>query len=191
MLKLDHKEDWAPKNWCFWIVCWRRLLRVPWAARRSNQSFVKEINPEYSLEGLMMKLKFQYFGHPMQRADSLEIPWCWERLRAGREGGDGWMASLTQWTWVWANSGSWWWTGKPGVLQSMGSQRVGHDLVTEQQILGLNQPLEDIWSPKENGGAVGNAGKAKVSRAFSTCQQFSSQVSQWSYLRTSLRSTWL
>ena len=117
----------------FELWCWRRLLRVPWTARKSNQSILKEISPECSLEGLM--LKFQYFGHLMQRTDSLERPWCWERLKAGGEGDDrgwdGWMASPTRWTWVWASSGRWWRTGKPGVLQSMGSQRVGHDWVTE------------------------------------------------------------
>ena len=84
----------------FELWCWRRLLRVPWTARRSNQSILKEICPEYSLEGLMLKL--QYFGHPMQRTDSFERPGCWERLRAGREGDDrgqdGRMASPTQWT---------------------------------------------------------------------------------------------
>ena len=72
MWELDYKEGWVLKNWCFWTVVWRRLLRVLWAARRSNQSVLKEINPEYSLEGLMLKLKFQYFGHLMQRADSFE-----------------------------------------------------------------------------------------------------------------------
>ena len=72
MWQLDHKEGWEVKNWCFELWCWRRLLRVPWAARRSNQSILKEINPEYSLEGLMLKLKLQYFDHLMQRADSLE-----------------------------------------------------------------------------------------------------------------------
>jgi len=85
----------------------------------------------------MLKLKLQYFGHLMQRANSLEKSWCWERLRVKGEGGyrglDGWVASSTQWTWVWANSGRWWRTGKPGMLQSMGSQRVKHDLATEQQ----------------------------------------------------------
>ena len=114
---------------------WRRLLRVPWTARRSNQPILKEISPEYSLEGLMLKLKLQYFGHLMWRTDSLGKTWCWERLKVGGEGGnrgwDGWMASLTQWVWVWVNCGSWWWTGRPGMLQSMGSQRVGHDWVTE------------------------------------------------------------
>ena len=98
--------------------CWRRHLRVPWTARRSNQSILKEINPEYSLEGLMLKLKHQYFGHLMQKTDSLEKPWCWGTLKAGGErdnrGWDGWMASPTQWTWVWVNSRSWWWTARPG-----------------------------------------------------------------------------
>ena len=110
-------------------------LRVPWTARRSNLSILKEISPGCSLEGLMLKLKLQYSGHPMQKADSLERPWCWERLRAGGEGADrgwdGWMASPTQWTWIWVNSRNWWWTGKPGVLRFMGSQRVGHDWATE------------------------------------------------------------
>ena len=117
----------------FKLWWWKRLLRDPWTAKRSTQSILKEINPEYSLEGLM--LKFQYFGHLMRRTGSLEKTLKLERLKAGREGDDrgwdGWMASLTQWTWVWVNSGSRWWTGRPGVLQSMGSQRVGHDWATE------------------------------------------------------------
>ena len=96
---------------------------------------LKEISPEYSLEGLMLKLKLPYLGHLMRRTDSLEKPWCWERLKAGGEGDDrgwdGWMAPLTQWTKVWVNPGSWWWTGRFGMLQSMGSQRVGHDWATE------------------------------------------------------------
>ena len=110
-------------------------LRVPWTARRSNQSILKEISPECSLEGLMLKLKLQYFGHLIKELTYLERPWCWERLKVGEvgddRGWDGWMASLTQWTWVRVNSGSWWWTGRPGMLQSMGSQRVRHDWVTE------------------------------------------------------------
>ena len=107
----------------FELWCWRRLLRVPWTARRSNQSILKEIIPG-CLEGLMLKLKVQYFGHLMQELTLLKRPWCWERLRAGGEGDsrrwDGWMASPTQWTWVWVNSGSWWWTGRPGMLQFWG-----------------------------------------------------------------------
>ena len=118
MWELDYKEGWVPKNWCFWTWCWRRLLRVPWTARRSNQSILKEINPEYSLEELMLKL--QYFGHLIEELSNWKRPWCWWRLRAGGKvedrGWDGWMASLTQWTWVWANSRRWWRTGNPGVL---------------------------------------------------------------------------
>ena len=128
--KAEHQRIDAFELWC-----WRRLLRVPWTARRSNQSILKEISSEYSLEGLMLKLKLQYFGHLMQRTDSLEKAWCWERLKAGGEredrGWNGCMVSLTQWTWVWVNSRSWWWTGRPGILQFMGSQRVRHDWVTE------------------------------------------------------------
>ena len=114
-------ESWTIKNTehqridAFELWCWRRLLRVPWSARRSNQSILKEISPEYSLEGLMLKLKLQYCGHLIWRANSLEKTQCWERLKAGREGDDrgqdGWMASPTQWTWVWASSGRRWRTG--------------------------------------------------------------------------------
>ena len=96
----------------FELWCWRRLLRIPWTARRSNQSILKEISPEYSLEGLILKLKFQYFGHLMWRVDSLEKTLMLGGLGAWGEGDDrgwdGWMASLTRWTWVWVNSRSWW-----------------------------------------------------------------------------------
>ena len=119
-------ESWTVKKAecqridAFELWCWRRLLRVPWIARRSNQSIQNEISPEYSLEGLMLRLKLHYFGHLMRRTDSLEKTWCWERLRAGGEGDDrewdGWMASPARWTWVWVNSGSWWWTGRPVML---------------------------------------------------------------------------
>ena len=115
----------------FELWCWRRLLRVPWTARRSNQSILK-ISPGCSLEGLMLKLKLQSFGHLMRRADSLEKTLLLGEIGAGGggddRGWDGWMASLTRWTWVWVNSGSWWWTGRPGMLQFMGSQRVGFEL---------------------------------------------------------------
>ena len=115
----------------FELWCWRRLLRVPWTARRSNQSILKEISPEYSLEGLMLKLNLQYFGHLMWRADSFEktlmLGKTEDRRRGDDRGWDGWMASLTQWTWVWVNFVSWWWTGRPGVLQPRGSQRAGHN----------------------------------------------------------------
>ena len=122
----------------FELWCWRRLLRVPQTARRSNQSILKEVNPEYSLEGLMLKLKLQYFGHLMQRTDSLEKTLMLGKIEGDNRGWDGWMASLTRWTRVWTSSGSWWWTGKPGVLQSMGPQRVGHNWVTELNWTELN-----------------------------------------------------
>ena len=149
-------ESWSIKKAechridAFALWCWIRLLRVLWTARRSNQSIVKEIIPEYSLEGLMLKLKLQYFGHLMWRTDSLEKTWCWERLRAGGEGDDrgwgGWMASPSWWKWVWASSRSWRWTGRPGVLQSMGSQRVGHDWVTELKIsVNSGDGCSTVW----------------------------------------------
>ena len=87
MWELDHKESWAPRNWCFWIVVWIRLLRVPWTARRSNQSILKEICPEYSLEGPMLKLKLQYFDHLMQRTDSLEKTLMLGKIEGGRRRG--------------------------------------------------------------------------------------------------------
>ena len=113
-------------------------FRVPWTARRSNQSILKEINPEYSLGGLMLKLKSKILATLREELTHWKRPWCWESLKAGGEGDDrgwdGWMASPTQWTWVWANSGRSWRTGKPAMLQSMGWQRVRHDLATEQQM---------------------------------------------------------
>ena len=128
--KVEHQRTDAFELWC-----WRRLFRIPWTAWRSNWSILKEISPEYSLEGLMLKLKLQYFGHLMRKTDSLEKPWCWERLKVVEEGDDKgwdvWMASSTQWAWVWINSGSWWWTGRPGAQQFMRSERVGHDWVAE------------------------------------------------------------
>ena len=130
-------ESWTIKKnerWridVFELWCWRRLLRVPWTTRRSNQSILKEISPEYSLEELILKLKFQYFGHLMRRTDSLEKTLALGKIQGGRRRRRQRMASLTWWTWVWARSRSWWWTGKPGVLQSMGSERVGHDWVTK------------------------------------------------------------
>ena len=109
-------ESWAIKKGecqridAFELWCWRRLLSIPCVARRSNQSIFKKISPEYSLKGL--KLKLPYFGHLMpleEEPTHWKRPWCWERLRVGGEGGDrvwdGWTASPTQWTWVWANSG--------------------------------------------------------------------------------------
>ena len=118
----------------FELWCWKRLLRVTWT-ETSNQSILKEISPEYSLEGLMLKLKLQYFATWCEELTHWKSPWCWERLKAGGEGDDkgwdGWMASLTQWIWVWVNSRSWRWTGRSGVLQYMGTPIVGYDWMTE------------------------------------------------------------
>ena len=119
--KAEHWRTDAFEQWC-----WRRLLRVPLTTRRSNQSFLKEINPEHSLEGLMLKLKLQYFGHLMRRTDSLEKTLMLGKIEGDDREWDGWMASSIQWTWVWVGSRSWWCTGKLDVLQPMGLQRVGH-----------------------------------------------------------------
>ena len=117
----------------FQLWCWRRLLRVPWTARRSNQSILKEISPGCSSEGL---IQTNTLATRCEKQTYRKRPWCWERLRAGGEGDgrgwDGWMASPTQRTWVWASSGRQWRTGRPGGLQLTGLQRVRHDLVTEQ-----------------------------------------------------------
>ena len=115
----------------FELCYWRRLLRVPWTARRPNQSILRGISPEYSLEGLMVKLNLQYFGHLMQRTDLFEKTLMLGKIEGRRRRGQQrmrWLDGITNSVeWVWVNSRSCWWTGRPGVLQSMGSQRVGHD----------------------------------------------------------------
>ena len=135
--KAEHQRIDAFELWC-----WRSLLRVPWTARRSNQSILKEISPGISLEGMMLKLKLQYFATSCEELTHWKRLWCWEGLGAGGEGDDrrwdGWIASQTLWTWVWVNSGSWWWIGRPGVLRFTGSQRVGHDWETDLNWTELN-----------------------------------------------------
>ena len=138
-------ESWIINKTELWRIdafklgCRRRLLRVPWTARRFNQSILKEITPEYSLEGLMLKRNSNTLTTWYKELTHWKRPWCWERLKAGGEaddrGWDGWTASPTQWTWVWASSRTCWRTRKPGILQAMESQRVGHNWVTEQQQL--------------------------------------------------------
>ena len=132
---LDYKESWVPKNWCFWPVVLETTLESPRTARRSNQSILKEISPGCSLEGLMLKLKLQYFGHMLRRADSFKKTLMLGKIEGRRRRGQQRMRRLdgiTNWMDMdWVNSRSWWWTGRPGVLQFMGSQRVGHGWETE------------------------------------------------------------
>ena len=108
MWELDYKESWVPKNWCLWTVVLEKILRIPWTTRRSNQYILKEISPEYSLEGLMLKWKLRCCGHLMGRTDSLKKTLMLGNIQSRRRvnrGLDGWMASLTQWTWVWVGPG--------------------------------------------------------------------------------------
>ena len=121
-------ESWTVKKAecqtidAFELWCWKRLLRVPWTSMRSNQSILKEISPGCSPKGLMLKLKLQYFGHLMWRADSLEKPLMLGKIEGRRRRGQQrmrWLDGITNWwTWVWVDSGSWWWTGRPGVRLS-------------------------------------------------------------------------
>ena len=134
------RESWTIKKVerqridSFELWCWRRLLRVPWSARRSNQSILKEIIPNIHWKHWCWSWNSSTLATWCEALTHLKRPWCWESLKA-EEGDDrwwdGWMASSTLWTWVWASSRSWWWTGRPGVLQSLGLQRVGHYWATE------------------------------------------------------------
>ena len=138
--KAEHRRIDAFELWC-----WRRLSRAPWTARRSNQSILKKIRKIFRrifIGRTDVKLKLQYFGHLIRKTDSFEktlmLGKIEGRRRKGRQRMRCWMASSTQWAWVWINPGSWWWTGRPGALQFMGSQTVGHDWVTELNWTELN-----------------------------------------------------
>ena len=128
--KAEHRRTDAFELWC-----WRKFLRVPWTARRSNQSILKKWVLNIHWKDWCWSWNFNTLATWSEELTHWKRPWCWKILKAGREGDDrgwyGWIASLTLWTWVWVNSGSLWWTGRPDVLQSMGSQRVGHDWATE------------------------------------------------------------
>ena len=138
--KAEHRRIDAFELWF-----WRRLLRVPWTARRSNQSILKEISPGCSLEGLMLKLKLNTQATSCKELTHWKRLWCWEGLGAGGEGDDrgwdGWMVSLTWWTWVWVNSGSWWWTGRPGVQRFM-----GHKESDTTELLNWTEHHEKHWA---------------------------------------------
>ena len=160
-------------------------LRAPGTARTSSQSILKEINPEYVLEGLMLKLKLQYFGHLMWRGQLIRKDpdggKDWRQEEKGTPGRDGWMASLTQWTCVWASSGRQWRTRKPGTLQSRGSQRVRHDLATEQQ---------QSYKHKEPDSAtiMGAWRKAQKSRWECSCSQYLDFSQERFWAKNSVRS---
>ena len=139
----------------FELLCWRRLLRVRWTARRSNQSILKESVLNIHWKDWCWSWNSNTLATWCEELTHLKRPWCWERLNVGGEGDDRgwdvWMPSPSHWTWVWVNSGGWWWTGRPGMLQSMGSQRVRHDWATE-----LNWMMMQ-WSHQEHGKSrVGN-----------------------------------
>ena len=139
--ELDCKEGLAPRIDAFKLCCWRRLLRAPWTARRSNQSILKK-KKKSTLYIHWKEWSWRWSSYTLatwsKELDHWKRLWYWERLKAGREGSnkewDGWMASLTQWTWVWANFRRQWRTGKPGLLQSMWGHRTGHNSVTKQQL---------------------------------------------------------
>ena len=142
MWELDYKESWVPKNWCFQTVVLEKALESPLDCKeiqpvhpKGDQSWVFIGRTDVEAETPILWPPDAKSWFIWKDPTHLKRPWCWERLRAGGEaddrGWDGWMASLTWWTCVWVDSGSWWWIGSPGVLRFMGSQRVRHDWVTE------------------------------------------------------------
>ena len=137
MWELDSKESWALKNWCFQTVVLEKTLETPLDCKE-----IQPVQPKGNQSWIFIGRTNAEVDTPILWPPNSKRPWFWKRLKVGGEGDDrgwdGWMASLTQWTWVWVNSGSWWWTGRPGVLQSMGWQRVGHDWATELMALSLN-----------------------------------------------------
>ena len=146
--ELDYKADhWRTAAFELW--CWRRLLRVPWTARGSNQSILKKISPNIHWKDWCWSWNSNTMATWWEELTHWKRPWCWERLKAGGDrndrGWDGWIVSSTQWTWVWVNPGSWWWTGRPGVLQSVGSPRVGHGWGTELNWMTHLKALFMCW----------------------------------------------
>ena len=136
MLELYYKESWAPKNWCFWTVVLEKALASPLDCKEIQPVHPKGVQSWVFIGSTdFWSWNSNTLATLWEEMTHLKRLWIWERLKTEGEGDnrgwDGWMASLTQWTWVWVNSGSWWWTERPGMLWFMRSQRVGHDWVTE------------------------------------------------------------
>ena len=126
MWELNYAESWSPKNWCFWTVVLEKTLKSPLDCKEIQPVHPKGNQSWIIIEKTDAEAETPILGHLAWRTDHWKIPWCWEKLKVGGEGEDrgwdGWITSLTQWTWVWASSRSWWWTAKLGVLQSIGLQ---------------------------------------------------------------------
>ena len=149
MWELDYKESSALKNWCFWTVVLEKALESPLDCKEIQPVHPKGDQSWVFNGGTDVEAETPIFWPPDVESWLIwKKPWCWERTRAGEEGDDrewdGWMASLTQWTWVWANSRSWWWTGRSGMLQFMGSQRVGHSWATELNWADSHHLMDNI-----------------------------------------------
>ena len=136
--ELEYKESWVLKNWCFWIIVLEKTLGSPLDGKDIQPVYPKGNQTWIFIGRTDVEAEAPVLWPPDSKSwltGKERVCWCWERLKAGGEGDDrgwdGWMASQTQWTWVWASSGSWWWTGRPGVLQFMGSQRARHNWATE------------------------------------------------------------
>ena len=142
MWELDYEESWVPKNWCFWTVVLEKTLESPLDCKEIQPVHSKGDQPWVFFGRNDAKAETPVLWPPHAKSWPTGKVWCWEGLGAwgkgDERGWDGWMASLTRWTWVWENSGRWWWTGRPGMLRFMGSQRVGHNWATEQNWTELN-----------------------------------------------------
>ena len=155
------KESWALKNWCFWTVVLEKTLESPLDCKEIQPVYPKGNRSWLFIGRTDVEAETPILWPPDAKNWLLRKDWCWERLKAGGEGDnrgwDGWMASLTWWTWVWVGSGSWWWTGKPDTLEPMGSQRVGHDWATELNWPDVTADLPSCWSiwPSERSHPLG------------------------------------
>ena len=145
MWESDYKESWGMKNWCFWTVVLEKTLESPLDCKEIQQVHPKGNQTWVFIGRTDTEVETPIFWPPDAKSWLVWKDWCWKRLKAGGEGDDrGWdglMASPIQWTWIWVNSRSWWWIGRPDVLQSMGLQRVRHDWATELNWTELTEPF--------------------------------------------------